>query len=368
MKQEREGEIVRASVIGVVMNVLLVGFKIFVGLVANSISVIMDAVNNLADTFSQLITIVGTKLSAKKPDKKHPYGYGRIEYLTSAIVASLVMITGITSAKESVMSIIHPEVADYSVVALVIIGVAVLVKLGYGIYTRRVGKKVSSDALLATATDSIMDSVLSLSTFVTALISKFFGLNLESYVALVLSAFIIKAGVELLRETIGDLIGGRVDSEISQKIKAKIRSYPEVNGAYDLILHDYGPSRSIGSVHIEIPADMSADKIHLLSRRIIADVMEEFGIILTVGVYANKTDELTLKRCEQIREVAKRHEHFMQMHGFFVDEENKVMLFDTLISYKAPVPYQVALDIQKEVGEMFPGYTVHVNCDHDFSD
>lgn len=364
----REDTIVKVSIQGIFVNIILVAFKAFVGIISNSISVVLDAINNLSDAFSQLVTIIGTKLSLRRPDKKHPYGYGRIEYISSAVVASLVLIAGLTSAKESFVKIIHPENSEYTNVSLIIIGVAVVVKFFFGMYVKNTGKKVSSDALIASGTDSFMDSILSFSTFIAALISRFFGVNLESYLGLILSVFIIKAGFEIFKETLGSIIGGRADSEFSQNIKKKIRAYDGVLGAYDLILHDYGPSRSIGSVHIEVASDMTADKIHLLTRHIIADVHKEFGIVLTVGIYASNNNDAALSMKNRIIEIAKQHEHFMQLHGFFVDEERKQILFDTVISYKASSPSKLAEEIRLEVEKEYPSYSVNVNIDHDFTD
>lgn len=366
--KNRENTIVRLSIFGIFVNLVLVAFKAFVGMASNSIAIIMDAINNLTDAFSQVITIVGTKLSMRRPDKKHPYGYGRLEYITSAIIASLVLITGITSIKESFMKAIHPESSNYSVVSLIIIAVAVVVKFVYGRFMKSSGKKIESDALIAVGTDSFMDSILSLSTLIAALISFKFGLNLEGILGVILSAFIIKAGLELIGETLGSILGGRIDSELSLELKKKIRQFDGVQGAYDLILHDYGPSRSIGSVHIEIPDDMTANQIHLLSRRIIEEIYNEYGIILTVGVYASNKDEKVLEMKHNIFEIAKKQEHFINLHGFFVDEEKKHILFDTVISYKAPSLFAVAENIKAEALKLYPDYHIDINIDQDFSD
>ncbi|MCQ2592492.1 MAG: cation diffusion facilitator family transporter [Treponema sp.] len=367
-KESRENTIVRLSIFGIFVNLVLVAFKAFVGIVSNSIAIIMDAINNLTDAFSQVITIVGTKLSMRRPDKKHPYGYGRLEYITSAIIASLVLITGITSIKESFLKIIHPETSNYSIISLIIIAVAVLVKFFYGRFMKASGEKIQSDALIAVGTDSFMDSILSLSTLIAALISFKFGINLEGFLGVILSAFIIKAGLELIIETLGSILGGRIDSELSLELKKKIRQFEGVSGAYDLILHDYGPSRSIGSVHIEVPANMTAEEIHLLSRRIIEEIYSEYGIILTVGIYATNTNEKVLEMKQKFIEIAKKQEHFIQLHGFFVDEEKKHILFDTVISYKAPSLYAVAENIKTEAHQFFPDYLIDINVDQDFSD
>ena len=210
----REKTIVKTSIIGIITNILLVGFKMFVGLMSNSIAVILDAVNNLSDALSSVVTIIGAKLGAKKPDKKHPLGYGRIEYLSSMIVAALVLYAGITSLVESIKKIINPEKADYGVASIVIISVAIVVKLLLGLYVRRQGKKVNSGALTASGSDALFDAVLSTSVLASAIIYLISGVSLEAYVGVIISGFIIKAGIEMMIETLNDIIGKREDAEM----------------------------------------------------------------------------------------------------------------------------------------------------------
>ena len=248
----RERVIVKTSVIGIVTNLLLVGFKAFVGLVSNSIAVILDAVNNLSDALSSVVTIIGAKLGAKQPDKKHPLGYGRIEYLSSMIVAALVLYAGITSLVESVKKIIHPEAADYSTVSLIIIGVAVIVKLVLGLYVKKQGKKVSSGALEASGSDALFDAILSSSVLASAVVYLIWGVSLEAYVGVVIAGFIIKAGIEMMIETLNDIIGKREDAETTKGLKEIICAEENVLGAYDVTLFNYGPNKNYGSVHIEL--------------------------------------------------------------------------------------------------------------------
>ena len=204
---DREKTIVRTSVIGIVTNVLLVGFKAFVGLMSNSIAIILDAVNNLSDALSSVVTIIGAKLGAKQPDKKHPLGYGRIEYLSSMIVAALVLYAGITSLVESIKKIIHPEAADYGAVTLVILFVAIAAKLILGLYVKKQGKRVNSGALVASGSDAMFDAILSASVLASAVVYLIWGVSLEAYVGVVIAGFIIKAGVEMMIETLNDIIG-----------------------------------------------------------------------------------------------------------------------------------------------------------------
>lgn len=287
MKQERDRAIVRTSAIGIGANLLLAAFKAAVGLAAHSIAVVLDAVNNLSDALSSVITIVGTKLAGRKPDKKHPLGHGRIEYLSAMIVAAIVLYAGVTSLVESVKKIITPEAADYSALSLVIIAVAVAVKLVLGRYVKSVGQRVNSGALTASGSDAMFDAILSASVLACALIYIFTGVGLEAYVGVVIAGFIIKAGVEMLVDTVDDILGRRADRELLADIRKTICEEKDVFGAYDLILHSYGPEQTIGSVHVEVPDTMTAAEIDGLERRVAERVYRAHGVILAgIGIYA----------------------------------------------------------------------------------
>lgn len=365
----REKVIIRVSIQGIFMNLVLVIFKAVVGLMANSIAIILDAVNNLSDAFSQVITIVGTRLSAKAPDKEHPYGYGRIEYLSSVIVAVIVLMAGVTSFKESVEKVIHPSDAEYTKVSLVIIGVAVVVKFVFGSYTKKMGEKVQSQSLIASGTDAFMDSILSLSTFVAAIITMTAKISLEGILGVILSIFILKAGFEILLETLSSIIGDRTDRELSITLKKEICAYEGVNGAYDLVLHDYGPSRSIGSVHIEVNETMTADEIYRLTRKIMADIYRKHKIVMTIGIYAtNITNPDVIKIRTDLVKIIKEENDILQMHGFYVEQERKVINFDLVISYSAPSASELCERVREKLLRKYPGYQIDINMDHDFSD
>ena len=269
MKDYREKVVIKTSVVSIISNIVLAGFKAFVGLLANSIAIISDAVNNLSDALSSIITIVGTKLAGKPPDKKHPYGYGRIEYMTSLIVSGIVLYAGITAFVESVKKIIHPEVADYSTITLIILIVGIIVKFILGIYVKKKGKEVNSDSLVASGSDAFNDAILSISVLASAIIYMLFKISLEAYVGVLLSVFIIfiiKAGLELIKESVDNMLGVRIESSLAKSIKRDIAKEKDIQGAYDLTLHDYGPDRYSGSVHIEVSDTLTASDIDRLSR------------------------------------------------------------------------------------------------------
>lgn len=365
----REKTIVRTSIIGILTNVLLVGFKAFVGLMSNSIAIILDAVNNLSDALSSVVTIIGAKLGAKQPDKKHPLGYGRIEYLSSMIVAALVLYAGITSLVESIKKIIRPEAAEYGTVTLVIISVAIVVKLILGLYVKKQGKKVNSGALVASGSDAMFDAILSASVLASAIVYLIWGVSLEAYVGVVIAGFIIKAGVEMMIETLNDIIGKREDAETTKELKQIICEEESVLGAYDVTLFNYGPNRNYGSVHVELPDTLTVDDVDRITRKIQVDVYQKTGVILTgIGVYSYNTsnDEAAQMR-NKVQETVLSHEWALQMHGFYADTEKKTARFDVVMSFD--VDRKEALEtMYKEICGMYPDYEIVIVPDVDVAD
>lgn len=369
LNQNREKAIVKTSIIGIVTNLFLVGFKAFVGLVSNSIAVILDAVNNLSDALSSVVTIVGAKLGAKQPDKKHPLGYGRIEYLSSMIVAALVLYAGMTSLVESVKKIITPEEADYSVVSIVIISVAIVAKLILGTYVKKQGEKVNSGALAASGSDALFDAVLSSSVLASAIVFLVWGVSLEAYVGVLIAGFIIKAGIEMMIETLNDIIGKREDAETTNELKQIICAEEAVLGAYDVTLFNYGPNKNYGSVHIELPDTMSVDEVDRITRRIQIDVFHKTGIILTgIGVYSfNTSNDEAAQIRNAVQKVVMSHDWALQMHGFYADTENKTIRFDVVISFD--VEKKEAIEtMSSEIKSLYPDYELTLVTDVDVAD
>ena len=366
---DREKVIVRTSIVGIITNVLLAAFKAAIGLISNSIAVTLDAVNNLSDALSSVITIIGAKLGAKKPDKKHPLGYGRIEYLSSMIVAAIVLYAGITSMVESIKKIIHPEAADYATVSLIIIAVAIIVKLLLGRYVKKKGEQVNSGALVASGKDASFDAILSASVLASAIVFIVWGVSLEAYVGAIISIVIIKAGIEMMIETLNDIIGQRGDAEMGQRIRKLLNEEPEVRGAYDLTLFNYGPDKYYGSVHMELPDTMTVDEVDVLTRKIMMKVYQETGVILTgIGVYSHNTsDDEAAQIRNAVQKIVLAHEWALQMHGFYADVEHKTMRFDVVISFD--IDHQEAVEIMlREVKELYPDYTIQIIPDIDAGD
>ena len=364
----RDKVIIRTSVIGIAANVLLAAFKAVIGLASNSIAVVLDAVNNLSDALSSIITIVGTKLAGKLPDKKHPLGYGRVEYLSAMLVSGIVLYAGITSAVESVKKIIHPEKPDYSVISLVIIAVAVLVKIVLGRYVKAQGEKVNSGSLVASGSDAMFDAILSSSVLASAIIFKVSGISLEAYVGAVISVIIIKSGVEMMMETLDQILGERAEKEITDKIIAIMKEEKDVRGAYDLVLHNYGPDKHLGSVHIELPDHMTVREVDRLTRKLEARVYRETGVIMTgVGLYSYNTgDSEAAKIQNDVQKRVLAHDWALQLHGFYVDTETKEMTFDVVMSFDIR-PKEGLQILYEEMCKAYPDYKIVIAPDVDVS-
>ncbi len=362
----RERIIVRTSIAGIIVNVFLSGFKAFVGIASNSIAITLDAVNNLSDALSSVVTIIGAKLAGKSPNKKHPLGYGRIEYLSSMIVAAIVLYAGLTSLVESVKKIIRPEKAEYTSLSLIILGVAIVAKIILGLYVKRTGKRIDSSALTASGIDALFDAVLSASVLLSAVAYLVFSISLESYVGLVISFFIIKSGIEMLCETLDDIIGKRTDSDLSRQVKKLITEESEIRGAYDLIINNYGPNKNYASIHIELPDTMTVEEVDRLTRRIEAKVYRKTGIVLSgVGVYSfNTHDDEAARIRNEVQKIVLSHDWALQLHGFYVDTEAKKIRFDVVLSFDIKSTEAVSI-LTKEVHDAYADYTLEITPDID---
>ncbi|MDY6471270.1 MAG: cation diffusion facilitator family transporter [Succinivibrio dextrinosolvens] len=369
INDNRDKVIVRTSVVGILVNVLLAAFKAVIGIMSNSIAVLLDAVNNLSDALSSIITIVGTKLAGKLPDKKHPLGYGRIEYLSAMIVSGIVLYAGITAAVESVKKIIEPQTPQYSTTSLIIIAVAVLVKIALGRYVKGQGVKVNSGALVASGADALFDAILSASVLACALIFTFSGYSLEAYVGVLISVFIIKAGIEMMVEMVNEILGIRADKEKTSRIKKLLTEEPEVRGAYDLIMYNYGPEKDFASVHLELPDSMTAREIDQLTRRLERKVYRKTGVILAgVGLYSyNTSDDEASAIQKKVHDLVTSYDWCVQMHGFYVDLEQKEMSFDVVLSFDIEPKAGVAT-IHSELQKLYPDYGIEIAPDVDVSD
>ena len=366
----REKEIIKVSIIGIIANLFLAAFKAAIGALTNSIAITLDAVNNLSDVLSSIITIIGTRIAGRKPDKKHPLGHGRVEYLSAGLIAIIVLYAGITSLVESVKKILNPSEPEYTNIALIIVAVAVVVKLVLGSYVKSKGKKLNSDSLVASGEDARLDAVISASTVVAALIYIFWGVSLESYLAALISLVIIKAGYEMISETLSEIIGERIDKDVIDELKQTIMEFDDVYGVYDVVLHNYGPDTLIGSLHIEVLDTYTAGQLDELQRHLMKAAYDKNNIILAgISVYArNSKDDRAKQDFEKVRRLVMSHKYVLQMHGFYINYEEKIMNFDIILDFDSPDRNEEYLHILSDVNEAFPDFAIGITLDLDVSD
>ncbi len=364
--QSREKAITKTGIVGIGVNVALSALKAIFGVIAGSVAVIMDAVNNLTDALSSVITILGVKLAKKKPDAKHPYGHGRVEYFSAMIVAVIVIAAGASALVEAIKSIIHPSLPSYSVYTFVTIGVAVVAKILLGAYVKKMGKKYNSDALIASGKDATFDAILSSSTILAGIVAVAFKFSVEGIVGAVISLFIMKAGIEMLFDSASDVLGKRADSEVTRAIKASLSSLNGVLGVYDLIIHNYGPESAIASVHLEVPSTLTANEIHEITRAAQEKIYTEFHIFLTVGFYS--VNQAYAAEIRAIDEAAKTHAGVIGTHGFFLNETAKTVSIDVVIDFTVKDRAALLSALIEDFARVVPDYTFLINFDTDYSD
>ena len=366
---DRSTQIIRTSWIGIAANVLLAAFKAGVGIVASSVAIVMDAVNNLSDALSSVITIVGTKLSQRPADRKHPFGFGRIEYFSAIIIAVIVLSAGITSLIESVKKIFHPTEPSYTTVTLVVIVVAIAVKIVLGLYVKRKGTQLKSDALIASGSDALFDAIITLATLVSAGIMLLWNFSIDGYLGALISLVIIKAGIEMLASPVNELLGASIPAELTSQIKQEVGEFEGVHGVYDLILHNYGPDVKIGSLHVSVYDTMSAHDIHGLTRKISTQMFMRHGIIMTVGVYAIATGENRMSELQtQVIQTLSAHQEIVQVHGFYYSERDKMLSVDVVPDISVHDDAILIAQLTAEIQPLVPGMDVVVVVDHNYSE
>ena len=363
----RENVVIKTSIIGILTNLLLVIFKVIIGLISNSIAIILDAVNNLSDALSSIVTIIATKLAESKPDKEHPLGHGRIEYLSAMIVAGIIFYAGITSLIESIKKIFNPEKVEYSNITFIILIVSIIVKILLGKYVKNIGEKFNSPSLIASGSDATSDAILSSSVLVSAILYIFTDINIEAYIGVLISIFIIKAGIEIFMEAVNEILGKRVDKKAINEIKKTICGIKNVHGAYDLILHNYGPDKYVGSVHIEIPDSMTADEIDPLEREIANIIYEKHNVYLSgITIYSmNTKNEEIIKIRSNIYKIVMSNEGVLEFHGFYLDKKNKSIRFDIIIDYSIKNRKEIYDKILNDVKKEYPDYMINIKVDID---
>ena len=363
-KIDRQKVIVRASIIGIIVNIGLVIIKTILGMIAGSIAILLDALNNLTDVVSSVVTILGLFFASKKPDEDHPLGHGRFEYISAGIVAIIIIYAGITAGKEAFVKLLNPTETVYSVYTVIMLVTTIITKFMLGTFVKDRGQKYSSSALVASGLDAINDGYVSCTVLFSAILYLAAHIQIDAIVGILISVIIIKSGVELLLDDLKDILGRRPERELTESIKDFIREDKSVIDVHDLILHNYGPQSFLGSVVVDIDANMSADEIDIMSHRIKDAVLEKFDVILNgIGICSMNSEHHDM-RLEIVRRL-EHIDHIIQVHGIHIDEESKSVNLDIIIDFDDKYP-DLTLDHAKmHLTEAFPEYTFKIHKDSD---
>ena len=365
---ERMKKITQAGIAGVIVNILLGVIKIIIGLLSNSVAIVSDAVNNFSDSLSSVISIVATKLATKGATKKHPFGYGRIEYFSGAIISIIVIVTGVEFLQTSIEKIINPTESTYSVLSLFIILVAIGAKILLGIYSKRVGRKYNSPALMASGKDALSDAVITIVTLAGAIITTIGGINLDGWLGAFVSLFVIKAGIEMLWNILSKLLGERPEVELVRSIIQDIQKHKGILGAYDLVLNNYGPNQYLGMVNVEMEDTTIIKDAYSVIRSIQIEVYKKYNLTLYVGFYAINTDNEKVRAAEKrVKEILMEHAYILQVHAFAIHKENNFMSFDAVVDFDCKDIKGLEREIREQLQREFEEYTIFMNLEKDFS-
>lgn len=369
--RERYGYL--GGVVGILVNLVLFLIKITAGLLVNSIAVIADAFNNLSDVGASLVTIFGFKLSSKPADKEHPFGHGRIEYISGLIVAFLVILVGFEFIKSSFERIKNPVPVEFSLLPFILLIISISFKVWLSRFYRGIGNKINSSALKASSVDSISDVISSSTVVISLLISKFTSLPIDGYIGLVVSLVILYAGYNLIKDTLNPLLGVAPDEDLVEDIQKMLLSYEHIDGVHDLLVHNYGPGRIIASIHAEVPLDISVVAAHEVIDRAEKEISSELGIYLLIHMDPVTTkDEEILSAKRELEEVLNKIPHISSFHDFRVVGEGdyKNLIFDVVVKDDFIITKESELKLQKQINEeikkVSPNHNAIITVDASF--
>ncbi len=369
-KIDRKTWMLRGSFIGLVANLLLFVLKFVIGTVSGSVAVTADSFNNLSDMGTGAVTLIGFKMAEKPADEQHPFGHGRIEYISGLIVSFIVLLLGVELLRDSVGRILHPAAVRFTPVTLLLICISMPVKLALGLYMRAVGKKISSPAMQAAGWDSLTDVLVTLTTVVSALLSLYTTLPADGYIGLAVSLFVAFSGLRILRDTTGPLLGQAPPALLVADIEKRILDCPGVTGLHDLIVHNYGPGRFIASVHAEVRADCDILKIHdaidLAERR----VTEELGVLITIHLDPIATDDaLTNTLRKKVEDIVREIDSALSIHDFRIvcGDTHTNLIFDLVVPVSVKKQDSaLKTEIDRCLRRQNPGYFTVITFDRSY--
>lgn len=358
------------GIMGIILNIVLFGIKLLAGLLSGAISIMADAFNNLTDAGSSVITLIGFRMSGQKPDKDHPFGHGRIEYISGLIVSMLIILVGFELGKTSLEKIITPEPVEFSIVALIILICSVIVKAYMAFYNFSIGKKIASAAMRATAQDSLNDCIATGAVLICLVISRFTDFNIDAYCGLAVSGFILFSGLRAVKETMDPLLGTPPSEEFIKEIEGIVYSYEGVEGIHDLIVHDYGPGRTMISLHAEVPANADLLETHDMIDNIEKELREKLNCDAVIHMDPIATnDELTLSVREKVAALVTCIDSSLTIHDFrmVTGPTHTNIIFDVVIPYDLKKSdEEIRGNIETIVKSIDPNYFSVVNIDKSY--
>lgn len=370
-KKDRSAYGVLAGLVGIICNVFLFAGKLIIGLIINSSAVMTDSFNNLSDAASSVISLIGAKLAAKPADKEHPFGHGRYEYIVALIVSFIILEVGISCFKTSLEKIFHPEELNISLIALIILIVSVFVKIWLSLFNRKLGKKIDSKVLLATARDAMGDVFVTSATIVSLLIYRFLGWNVDGYMGCLVAVMVFLAGISVTRDTIEPLLGEAVPEDLYKEICEKICSYEGIEGTHDLIVHSYGPTRRMASVHAEIKNSLSIENAHEIVDRIEQDVLRDLNIFLVIHMDPIDTDNEAVQSTRKIiSDTVKEKDPSASIHDFrMVSGTDQInLIFDLVLpySYKKEECRRFTEELEDVLKRSDPRFNCVITVEHSY--
>ena len=365
--ESRDDIIMVTSGLGIVVNLLIAIAKILIGVLSSSIAIVTEGMNNMADFMTSMIALLGAKLAKKHPDEKHPFGYGRIEYLASLIIATLILVTGVQMLISSVKLIFEPEEMSISYLAIGIIAVTSIIKYFLGVYTMKMGKKAESGSLIGVGTECRNDSFASVITIISSLIFILFRFSVDAYAGIIISALIIKAGIDVLRETLADLLGRPGDEALAKMLYKKIRQTDGIVAAVDMMLHNYGPDAWSGSVNVEIDHKKTVGEIYQFLHALQLEIMHEYHVTMVFGVYAVDNDHEEIKNIRKhISAFSKDTPHITNFHAVYLDREADTIYCDFIVDYKLRDWDTLRAQFTEYMAKQYSQYKLALTIETDF--
>lgn len=359
------------SITGIIVNLILAVAKYFAGIVSGSISVTADAINNLSDAGSSIISLIGVKLSAKPADKDHPYGHGRVEYISALAVSFVVLLMGIELFKSSVDKIVNPVPVKFNIISLVILTVSILAKLWLGLFNKKLGEKINSAPMMAVMKDSFSDCLATGVALISIIVSAFSDISIDGYLGVIVAGFIFLAGFNILKETMADLLGKPADKEFTEEIEKKILSYDKIVGVHDMIVHDYGPGRKFASAHAEVSSQDDIMEIHDVIDLAERDILNEYGIVISIHTDPIVTDDERINSLKDMtNKIVKEISAEMSIHDFRVVDgpTHTNLIFDLIAPHKFHMSNEeIRKTIEDKLSKIDERYFVVITIEHAFN-